>query len=430
MVDPSESNGPVARSPPRRALWGWASYYVGNHAFTTAAITVFFPLFFKGVWSRGVPVEVSTLRLGIANSAASLLVAITAPLLGAMADRGGHGKGFMVCAAGLGIALMLALAAVPDGAWAWAVVAYVLASAGNFWGNVFGDAMVLRVGTPGRIERTSAVGYLAGYAGGGVFLAICVALSLRPYWFGLPSATVAVRWIFSLGALWWALFTVPLVLWVPAQRARSERLSYRRALEEGLAQFAATVRHIRSYRPIALFLVAYWLYIDGVNTVIQMAVDYGKSIGLGNGPLIMAVLMVQFIGVPAALVFGRLGERFGPRRGILFGLGVYVLASFFAAGMHEAWQFFVLAAAVGLVQGGVQLLSRAYFARLVPAEREGEFFGFYNMLGEFAAILGPLLIGLTSYFSGDPRASILSVILLFGLGAALLLRVPAPPVAS
>ena len=410
--------------PPRRALWGWASYYVGNHAFTTAVITVFFPIFFKEVWSSGVSVELSTLRLGIANSAASLLVAVTAPLLGAIADRGGHGKGFMLIAAGLGVALMLALAAIPAGAWGWAALCYVLASAGNFWGNVFGDAMVLRVGTPGRIERTSAIGYLAGYAGGGAYLAIAVALSLRPHWFGLPDAGAAVRWIFALGALWWAAFTLPLMLWVPAARSAESRLPLRRALREGVVQFFATVRHVRAYRPIALFLVAYWLYIDGVNTVILMAVDYGKAIGLGNGPLILAVLMVQVIGIPAALLFGRLGERIGPKRGILIGLGVYVAASAFAAGMHHAWQFFALAAAVGMVQGGVQLLSRAYFARLVPGDRAGEFFGFYNMLGEFAAILGPLLIGLTSYLTHDPRASILSVIVLFAVGGGLLLRVP------
>lgn len=408
----------------RRALWGWASYYVGNHAFTTAAITVYFPIFFKEVWSQGVPVETSTLRLGIANSAASLLVALTAPLLGAIADRGGHGKGFMLAAALLGMALMLALAAVPSGAWGWAALVYVLASAGNYWGNVFGDAMVLRVGTPGRIERTSAIGYLAGYAGGGVFLALSVALSLRPHWFGLPDAAAAVRWIFALGALWWLVFTLPLLWWVPAQRSKGERLPLAQAMCVGGRQFLATLRHVRAYRPIALFLLAYWLYIDGVNTVIQMAVDYGKSIGLGSGPLILAVLMVQFIGVPAALLFGRLGERIGPRRGILLGLSVYVLVSVFAAWMRHAWQFFVLAAAVGLVQGGVQLLSRAYFARLVPRERAGEFFGFYNMLGEFAAILGPLLMGITGYLSGDPRLSILSVIVLFVIGGALLLRVP------
>ncbi len=408
----------------RRALWGWASYYVGNHAFTTAAITVYFPIFFKEVWSQGVPVETSTLRLGIANSAASLLVALTAPLLGAIADRGGHGKGFMLAAALLGMALMLALAAVPSGAWGWAALVYVLASAGNYWGNVFGDAMVLRVGTPGRIERTSAIGYLAGYAGGGVFLALSVALSLRPHWFGLPDAAAAVRWIFALGALWWLVFTLPLLWWVPAQRSKGERLPLAQAMCVGGRQFLATLRHVRAYRPIALFLLAYWLYIDGVNTVIQMAVDYGKSIGLGSGPLILAVLMVQFIGVPAALLFGRLGERIGPRRGILLGLSVYVLTSVFAAWMRHAWQFFVLAAAVGLVQGGVQLLSRAYFARLVPRERAGEFFGFYNMLGEFAAILGPLLMGITGYLSGDPRLSILSVIVLFVIGGALLLRVP------
>lgn len=411
-------------SPERRKLWGWASYYWGNHAYTTAIITTFFPIFFKEYWSHGADVTLSTFRLGVANSIASLVVALTAPMLGAIADRGGHKKRFLIAAALFGSVMVLALSFVDKGAWQWAVAFYVLASIGYFWGNVFGDSMLVTVAAPGKLDMTSAVGYFAGYLGGGIFLALGVALSLEPHWFGLADATAAVRVVLVLSALWWALFALPLLFWVPEPRP-AQRAGVATAMRDGVRQVAATFRHVRAYRPVFLFLVAYWLYIDGVNTVIQMAVDYGKSIGFGTSSLILAVLLVQFVGVPAALAFGRIGERIGPRRGIFIGLAVYVLVSVFAAFMHHASQFYALAVMVGLVQGGVQLLSRSLFARLVPPERAGEFFGFYNMLGEFAAIIGPFLIGLTSYLTGSPRLSILSVIVLFACGAVLLAFVDA-----
>jgi len=408
-----------------RKVAGWASYYWGNHAFTTSIITVFFPIFFKDYWSSGADVTVSTFRLGVANSIASLVVAVSAPLLGAIADRGGHAKRFLIASALFGAAMLLALHWVAQGAWQWAVVFYVLASIGYFWGNVFGDSMLVSVAEPGKLDITSAVGYFAGYLGGGLFLALGVAMSLEPQWFGLADAAAAVRLLLMLAALWWALFALPLLFWAPAPPRAAAPVPLMSSVREGLGQFAETFRHIRSYKPVFVFLAAYWVYIDGVNTVIQMAVDYGKSIGFGTADLILAVLLVQFIGVPAALVAGRLGERIGPRRAIFIGLAVYVFVSIYATFMTQAFEFYVVAGMVGLVQGGVQLLSRSYFARLVPRERAGEFFGFYNMLGEFAAIIGPVLVGTVSYLSGSPRLSILSVIVLFAAGAYLLTFVEA-----
>jgi len=410
----------------QRKVWGWALYYWGNHAFTTSIITVFFPIFFKDYWSSGTDVTVSTFRLGLANSIASLVVAVSAPMLGAIADRGGQAKLFLVSSALLGAVMLLALHWVPQGAWQWAAVFYVLASIGFFWGNVFGDSMLVSVAAPGKLDATSALGYFAGYLGGGIFLALGVAMSLKPQWFGLGGPAEAVQVLLVLAAIWWALFSLPLVFWVPSPAARARRVPFALAAREGLTQFADTFRHIRGYRPAFVFLAAYWVYIDGVNTVIQMAVDYGKSIGFGTSDLILAVLLVQFVGVPAALAAGRLGERIGPRRAIFIGLAVYVFVSIFATFMEHAWQFYLVAGLVGLVQGGVQLLSRSYFARLVPRERAGEFFGFYNMLGEFAAIIGPLLVGTVSYLTGSPRLSILSVIVLFAAGAYLLTRVEEP----
>jgi UMF1 family MFS transporter len=408
----------------KRKVWGWAFYYWGNHAFTTSIITVFFPIFFKDYWSSGADVTVSTFRLGLANSIASLVVAVSAPVLGAIADRGGHAKRFLIASALLGAAMVLALHWVGRGEWQWAVTFYVLASIGYFWGNVFGDSMLVSVAEPGKLDITSAIGYFAGYLGGGLFLALGVAMSLKPHWFGLADAAAAVRVLLVLAALWWAVFSLPLLFWVPSPPRAAEHVPFTVAAREGVLQFVETFRHIRGYKPVFVFLAAYWVYIDGVNTVIQMAVDYGKSIGFGTADLILAVLLVQFVGVPAALVSGYLGERIGPRRAIFIGLAVYVFVSIYATFMTQPFEFYLVAGMVGLVQGGVQLLSRSYFARLVPPERAGEFFGFYNMLGEFAAIIGPLLVGTVSYLSGSPRLSILSVIVLFAAGAYLLTLVP------
>src|SRR5258706_2797624 len=404
----------------QRKVWGWALYYWGTHAFTPSIITVFFPIFFKDYWSSGADVTVSTFRLGLATSVASLIVALSAPLLGAIADRGGHGKKFLLASALLGSIMVLGLPWVPLGAWQWARLFDVLASIGYFWGNVFGDSMLVAVAEPGKLDIPSAIGYFAGYLGGGLFLALGVAMSLKPEWFGLADPAEAVRLLLILTALWWALFALPLMLWVPSPPRAAAHVPLSVAAREGLTQFMETFRHIRGSKPVFIFLAAYWVYIDGVNTVIQMAVDYGKSIGFGTADLILAVLLVQFVGVPAALVSGYLGERIGPRRAIFIGLAVYVFVSIYAAFMTSPLEFYLVAGLVGLVQGGVQLLSRSYFARLVPPERAGEFFGFYNMLGEFAAIIGPLLVGTVSYLTGSPRLSILSVIVLFGVGAYLL----------
>jgi MFS transporter, UMF1 family len=412
--------------PTSRKVWGWALYYWGNHAFTTSIITVFFPIFFKDYWSHGADVTVSTFRLGVANSTASLVVALSAPALGAISDRGGLAKHFLAASAFFGAAMVLALHGVAQGAWQWAALFYVLASIGYFWGNVFGDSMLVRVAAPGKLDVTSAVGYFAGYLGGGLFLALGVAMTLKPQWFGLEDPAAAVRVVLVLTASWWALFSLPLLFWVPRPESAAARIGLMTSARQGLAQFADTFRHVRAQKPVFVFLAAYWVYIDGVNTVIQMAVDYGKSIGFGTADLIVAVLLVQFVGVPAALVSGRIGERIGPRKGIFIGLAVYVFVSVYATFMKHPFEFYLVAGMVGLVQGGVQLLSRSYFARLVPPDRAGEFFGFYNMLGEFAAIIGPLLVGFTSYATGSPRLSILSVIVLFGLGAYLLTLVDRP----
>ena len=408
--------------PAHRQVISWALYDWANSAFATTVLAGFFPLFFKKYWSAGSDVTVSTFQLGVANAVASLAVAVLAPVLGAIADRSGARKRYLLLFAGMGIVMTGCLALAAKGQWPLAIAVYMFALIGFSGANVFYDALLLDAAPHGRIDRVSAFGFALGYLGGGVLFSVNVAMTLWPGSFGLADATAAVKVSFLSVALWWALFSLPLLFYF-REVPLSERVAGWSAVKSGFAQIAGTFRALRHMRVVLVFLLAYWLYIDGVHTVIRMAVDYGLAIGLNANDLIVALLLTQFIGFPAALIFGRLGERTGAKTGIFIGLGVYIFVCIWGYSMRESWEFYVLAGMIGLVQGGVQALSRGLYARLIPANKSGEFFGFYNMLGKFAAILGPLIMGVVSVTSGDPRLSILAIIVLFVAGGALLLTV-------
>lgn len=406
----------------RRKAISWAFYDWANSAFATTVIAGFFPIFFKQYWSAGAPVTESTFWLGAANSLASLLIVFLAPVLGAIADRGGARKRFLLAFAALGIVMTGALYGVAQGQWIWAATVYILALIGFSAGNIFYDALLVGVAEERKLDIVSALGYSLGYLGGGLLFALNVLMTLYPGWFGLADAAEGVRVSFVTVALWWALFSIPLLLWVPEPPA-PDRVGGLAAIRAGFGQLRGTFREIRRLRVVGTFLLAYWLYIDGVDTVIHMAVDYGLALGFPADSLIVALLLTQFVGFPAAIAFGRLGERWGPRTGILIAIAVYFLIAVWGYFIRYPWEFYALAAAIGLVQGGIQSLSRSLYARLTPAEKSGEFFGFFNMLGKFAAVLGPVLMGAVSLLSGNPRLSILSLLVLFAGGALLLARV-------
>ena len=405
-----------------RKVWSWALYDWGNSAFATTVMAGFFPVFFKEYWSAGAVATESTLRLGIANSLASLAVVILAPLLGALADRGGIKKRLLALFAFLGIAMTLGLFMVEQGAWQLALLLYGLGVIGFSGGNVFYDALLLAVASRDRYDRVSAFGYSLGYLGGAVLVAINVAMVLRPAWFGLADGTQAVRYAFLTVGIWWALFSLPVMLFVPETRRR-DPIPLGAAVVGAFVELKNTLRHLRRYRQVLLFLAAYWLYIDGVDTIVRMAVDYGLAIGFTSKDLLSALLLTQVVGFPAALAFGRVGEAWGPKRGIWIAIAVYIGVVFWAWRLSEIWEFYGLAVAIGLVQGGIQALSRSLYARLVPPQHAGEFFGFYNMLGKFAAVLGPLMVGWVAASGADSRAGILSVVVLFAAGAVLLAMV-------
>ncbi len=406
----------------QRSIYAWAFYDWANSAFATTVMAGFFPLFFKHYWNVGVSDTVSTFRLGMANSIASLIVVLCAPLLGAIADHMDKRKGFLLLFTALGVVSTGALYLVAAGNWQLAALCYVLAVLGFSGGNLFYDALIVFVARPSQLDRVSALGFALGYLGGGVLFAFNVLMVLNPDWFGLADKNAAVRISFITVALWWSLFSIPILLSVHEARA-TQPPRVGTALRQGFSQLRTTLREIGRLPQTFLFLVAYWLYIDGVDTIIRMAVDYGLSLGFPSNSLITALLITQFVGFPAAIAFGRLGEHIGTRNGILIALAVYMGVTTWGAFMDQVWEFYLLAAVIGLVQGGVQSLSRSLYARLVPSGRSAEFFGFYNMLGKFAAVLGPVLMGWVGVVTGSPSIGILSVLVLFVLGALLLLKV-------
>jgi len=397
----------------------WALYDWANSAFATTVMAGFFPVFFKQYWNAGVAATESTFRLGLTNGIASLVIAVLAPALGAIADRSGSRVRMLMVFTVLGAAGTACLALVAQGQWVTASVLYLVSSLG-FWGGIaFNDALLLHVAERDEYDLVSGYGYALGYLGGGLLFALNVAMTLRPELFGLPDATAAVRVSFLMVGVWWLVFALPCALWVKERRS-GPSVKAAEAVRQGLRELGQTIHELRRYRHVVLFLAAYWLYIDGVNTVIKMAVDYGLSLGFDSSSLVAALLLTQFVAFPAALGFGWLGRSIGPRRGIFVALSVYVMATCYAYFIEGVRDFYVLAVVVGLVQGGIQSLSRSYFGRLVPAGKSAEFFGFYNMMGKFAAILGPLLTGIVARMTGDRRLSILSIALLFIGGGALL----------
>lgn len=406
-------------------MLAWALYDWANSAFALAVLTAFVPVMLAGFWNDGAPSAVTTFRLGIANGFASLLVVLLAPLLGAMTDQVRRRKPWLALFTVLGIVATALLAGVGAGNWQMALLLFALASVGFFAANSLYDAMLIDVAEPAAFDRVSAFGYGLGYLGGALLFTLSVVLLANPASFGLASQTAAIQLTFVLVGIWWAGFSLPLLWWVKERETGTPVTGG--AFRAGLRQLRATLRALRGDRNLLCFLLAYWLYIDGVYTIIKMAVDYGLSQGLSATDVTGAILLTNFIGFPAAIGFGALGQRVGARQAIYLALGVYIVATLLAVFLTTALEFYALAATIGLVQGGVQSLSRSLYARLIPPEKSGEYFGFYNMLGKFSSILGPVLAGTAALVSGSQRVGILSILVLFIAGLWLLTRVRVPP---
>ncbi len=402
-----------------KQILSWAFYDWANSAFATIVLAGFFPLFFKQFWSAQNTVTESTIQLGLGNALASLVIVMLAPLLGAIADAGSLKKRLLIVFSLLGISMTLGLYFVEQNSWLLAISFFVLASIGFSGSIVFNDALLINITEEKNYDRVSAFGYAMGYLGGGILFAANIAMVTKPEWFGFSSANDAVRFSFITVSIWWLVFSIPLWLFVHEDKTR-EKHSITQVMCSGITQLIKTFKKINELKTVGLFLLAYWLYIDGVDTIVRMAVDYGLAIGLDGSDLLLALLMTQFIGFPAALGFGYIGERIGAKTGIMLAIAVYLAVTIFAYRMNTVEEFYALAIVIGLVQGGIQSLSRSLYARMIPKFQAAEFFGFYNMLGKFAAVLGPLIIAIIAAVTDDSRLAMFSVSILFISGGILL----------
>lgn len=412
----------------QKPVLGWVLYDCANSAFALSVVATLYPVLLRDYWSGDADGSAVTSRLGLTVAAASLLVAFIAPVLGAIADAGGARKRFQIGFTLLALASTGGLYFVGQGQWQVALGLYLVALFGFYSANTFYDSLIVNVAKPDEFERVSALGFSMGYLGSVLLFIFNLWMVQSPDLFGFESAALASRAAFALVAVWWLLFTIPLMLFVREERHASPPLAA--AIVTGYRTLLQTFREVRKYKNLGLFLLAYWLYIDGVHTLFLMATDFGARLGFGQRDLMLALLMTNIVGVPATLGFGWLGDRIGPQRAIYVGVGVYLLIALWGLVLEDVWQYYAMAFGVGLVQGGVQSMSRSLYARLVPPEKASEFFGFYSMLGKFAAILGPALIGVLSLLVDDPRVSVLALLPLFIGGLIVLSRVQLPAKSS
>ncbi len=416
---------PAADAEYHRRVNAWAMYDWANSAFATVIMAAVFPVFYRSLAREGgLHNEDATAAWSYTNSAAMLLVALAGPVLGAMADATRRKKLFIAVFASLGLLGSVGLVGLADDAWLAGSLLFVVGIVGFAGANVFYESLLPHVAHGADLDRVSARGYALGYAGGGLLLVLNLLCLTYPSWFFLPDRDAAFRACFVSVAVWWGIFAWPLFRRVPEPPGAARRWrGVGDLFRESFGRLMQTFRKVRHYRQLALFLAAFWLYSDGIGTVIKLAVAYGDEIGIAQSDLLLALVITQFVGVPCALAFGVLGRRWGAKRAIFLGLAVYTLICVFGHFMKTAAHFYILAVLVGVVQGGTQALSRSLFATMVPKGRSAEFFGFFSTGQRFAGILGPFLFGLIAQLTGSSRWGILSVAFFFVAGAALLLFV-------
>ena len=406
-----------------KKAWSWAFYDWANSAFATTVMAGFFPIFFKSYWATDLDPAQSTFAIGSINSLVGLLIAISAPVLGAIADVGRSKKKFLFFFALVGIFSTGYLFFIPESSWKIAILFYGIGVIGFSGGNIFYDALIIDISKPIERNRASALGFSLGYLGGGLLFLLNVLMYTNPEWFGMSSAVDAVLWSFLSVALWWFIFSFPLFINVKETKSVKKNINLS-IIKRAFTNLYQTARSIKKYKSAAIFLLAYFMYMDGVDTIIRMATSYGSDIGLTATSMIGALLLTQFIGFPATLVFGLYADKFGYKKSLTFAILVYIGVVLFSSQMDTAFEFYIVASVIGLVQGGVQAISRSYFSNLIPEDKAAEFFGFYNFIGKSSVFFGPFMVSGIALLTGSPGYGILSLLLLFIPGLMLLWKVP------
>ncbi|MDP6579272.1 MAG: MFS transporter [Vicinamibacterales bacterium] len=413
----------------RPELRAWAMYDWANSAFMATVVTAVFPIYFPLVAAAELDPAVASFRFASTTFIALSIVAVLAPVLGAIADVAAVKKKMLAVCLALGVVATACMFFIGRGDWMLAAVLFILANIGATASFVFYDSLLPHIAGTDEMDRVSTSGYALGYLGGGVLLVVNLVWILRPEWFGLGSGeagqALAMRLSFVSVAVWWVGFSLPLFRTVP-EPARALELDEQASaspIQTALVRLGETLRELRGYKQAFLMMLAFLVYNDGIGTIIRMATTFGTEIGLEQGDLITAIMLVQFVGVPFAFIFGQVAVRIGAKRAIFLSLAVYVGISILSYGMTTAAEFYTLAMLVGMVQGGSQALSRSLFASMVPRHKSSEFFGFFGVFEKFAGIVGPGVFAVMILVTGSSRGAILSIIAFFVVGGILLARV-------
>lgn len=408
----------------RKIINAWCMYDWANSAFATTIMGAMFPPFYRAlVTAAGLGEANATAYWAYTTSIALLLIASLAPVLGAISDHTGGKKWYIVFFVGLGVVGTGLFAFLGDDTYILGSLLFIMGNVGFAGANIFYESLLPHLARRDDIDQISTRGYALGYVGGGILLVINVLWYMKPELFLMPTTGFALRASFFSVAIWWALFSIPLFRSVPEPPvARDEREDVN-VIQAGFERLVCTFRQIARYKQLLLFLVAFWIYNDGIGTIIKMATAYGDEIGIGLTDMTIALIITQFVGIPFSFGFGWLARRLSAKRSILLALAVYVLISTGGYFMQTAIHFYILAFMVGMVQGGSQALSRSLYGAMVPKGRSAEFFGFFSTSSKFAGIFGPLLFGVVSQIAGGSRLSIVSLIVFFIVGGLLLTRV-------
>jgi UMF1 family MFS transporter len=419
----------------RPELRAWGMYDWANSAMACTIVTAVFPIYYSSVACAGMKEEDASGRFALATTIGMVLIAAISPLLGTIADFNGTKKRMLGAFLALGVAAVAAMYFIYSGDWILASILFILANIGANGSYVFYDALLPHIASDEEIDRVSTAGYALGYIGGGTLLALNLAWILHPEWFGLPSgenpsgaqATLPSRLSFLSVAVWWLVFSIPLFRTVPEPAPRGQLSALGKAktlpMREAIDRLIETGRSLRRYRQAFLMLLAFLIYNDGIGTIMRMAGIYATEIHIERGITIAAIVIVQFVGIPCAFLFGSLAGVIGAKRSIGIGLFVYAMICVVGYFMTSGTHFLILAALVGLVQGGTQALSRSLFASLIPRDKSGEFFGFFGVAEKFAGIFGPGVFFVINRLTGSSRGSILSIIAFFVVGGSVLLLV-------
>ena len=402
----------------------WAMYDWANSAFWCTIIVAVFPPFFSDYAAAGLEPAQATERFAWATTIAVAIVAVIGPFLGAIADYRAAKKRLLALFAAIGITATVMMIGIERGNWMYAAIIFIVANIGVAGSQIFYDALLPHVARPEELDRVSTAGFAVGFFGSGMLLLLNLAWIVTPSTFGIPDTVTAIKLTFLSVAAWWLLFTIPLLRRVSEPPALADaETSTRGTVAIAVTGVRRTFRELRGHRHAFLMLVAFLLYNDGIQTIIRMSSIYAAEIGLDRNAQIAAFVIVQFVGVPFAFLFGAAADRVGPKAAIYTGLTLYTGISVLGYFMTTEWQFFVLAFLVGMVQGGTQALSRSVFARMIPKHKSSEYFGFFSVFEKFAGVAGPALFAASVTLFGSSRSAILSVIVFFVAGGLVLTRV-------